>query len=100
VIALCRGIERIIKNYLITNQIIDKQTRQKIIFQILKTFSGSVFVNLNEKHISFTDNHELLLRRAVTEQYLNVRVYHMCRSMNESEKIRTYYKKLILFKGD
>jgi hypothetical protein len=90
VIALCRGIEKIIKSYLITNQTIDTQTKQIIIFQILKTFSGSAFVNLNEKHISFTDNHELLLKKAVTEQYLNVRVHHMCRSMNESEKIRTY----------
>jgi hypothetical protein len=50
--------------------------------------------------ISSTDNHELLLRRAITEQYLNVRVHNMCRSMNEREKIRTYYKKLIFFKGD
>jgi hypothetical protein len=101
VIAICKGTELLIKKYLKLDLIAKNQSKVKIVSAVLEKFFGIVFVSLNVKHnMSAVDNRELLLIRAVTEQYLKVRLHHICRQRNEREKIRTYYKKLILFKGD
>lgn len=101
VIAICKGTEKLINRYLVMNLAFDKHIKQKIVLQILQQFFD-VFDNLNNEYHNLTcnDNHELLLIRAVAEQYISVRLHHVCRNFNERERIRTYFKKIILFKGD
>jgi hypothetical protein len=101
VTAIWKSTELLIQRYLKLYLIANKQSKFIIVSAVLEKFFGIVFVSLSVKHnMSAVENHELLLIRTVTEQYLKVRLHHICRQRNERGKIRTYYKKLILFRGD
>lgn len=101
VISICIQVENSIRKYNKMNTLNQKNIISRIILEVLECIGNKVFRNLNETHNdgNCMDNHRIHLISAVISNYCKIRIHYICKLKNEKDKIRHYYKKLVLFKG-
>lgn len=101
VISICVQVENSIRKHNKMNNLHYNNIVLRIELEVLECIGNRVFKTLNEKHndASCIDNHRIQLISAIIRNYCRVRIHYICKSQNERDKIRNYYKKLVLFKG-
>lgn len=106
VISLCEWSEKILRTSVKikgTSFLASKKAVAHVVKAVLKKNLGSkIFQSLNDhtKDQNPMDNHLVLLIKAVVLKYLDVRIYHLLKSISQKDdRVRNFHTKLILFKG-
>lgn len=106
VVSICKVCEKIIKYALSESGgkiLAKKYDEMFLISKVLYEFIGqnTIFKNLGD-HIydqCAMDNHYMHLIRAIAQNYIKIRMFHIFKQFNNPESNRHIYNKLVLFKG-
>lgn len=102
VIKICITCEKIFRRQSFSEQNLYKIKKDKLIQRTLAEFLHTTIFERLQNHA--LDNHPLqnhinLLLKAIAENYVTLRIKYACNSISASERIRNFYTKLIIFKG-
>lgn len=74
-----------------------------IIINVLKTFinNNKIFdsIKYHNDQNGPLNNHVILLIKSIISTYCDIKINYLCRKQNETESLRTWYNKLIIFRG-
>ncbi|KAL4088958.1 hypothetical protein QTP88_024036 [Uroleucon formosanum] len=100
VINICIQTEKNIRSYEIDS--LKKLTKLFIQNKTLQFFINDTTIFETIKFHNENDplqNHVILLIKSVITSYYNIKIHHLFKKPNEKDSLRTWYNKIILFKG-
>lgn len=97
VVSICVGTEKYLK---FCN--VKKLNKTVIITNVLSTCNNNTIFDTISYHNDENgplNNHIVLLIKSIIDTYCDIKINYFCRKQNENDSLRTWYNKLILFKG-
>lgn len=97
VIEICLKTENIFRKELVISPRVNKTAVE---VKVLNAFLCREVFSYTKTHVDNPlENHNILLTKAIINNYCDIRIKYICRNTSPAEKIRNHYTKLIQFKG-